>query len=636
MDFFAQQRRHRGTSLKLVALFVVAVVAMVAVIDAIVLAVLHAQPTGTLVGWLITATALTVLIIGGGMLTKTIALRSGGSAVAASVGAVPVDPSTTDPVLRRYVNVVQEMSIASGVPMPRLFVMEQEPGINAFAAGYTPADAAITATGGALHSLSRDELQGVIGHEFSHILNGDMRLNIRLIGLLNGILLLGLVGLRILAFGGGGRSNRRDNNANVILLVALAMMVLGFVGQFFASIIKAAVSRQREWLADASSVQFTRQTTGLEGAFKKIAGLPTGSALQNAHGASQVSHMLFGEGGSSFGQLFATHPPLFARIKALDPSFDPGQVEQLTRQWQAQPPNGLAEDAARGLVDAVPAPAAPQSVTPAAVTPAAVTARVGTVTTEAAARGAELSAQLPAAARQLAAQPSTALPLVLALLLHGDEQLRRQQLAAITARLGAGPAGLAASVADELGGLAPQLRLPLLDVAAPVVVARSPGELRAMLAALDDLALADRRVSLFEYCLTRLAASYIHDAADPAGRSRPGRGTVRGSRDAALGLLAALAAEGNDDPAAAAHAFATGVATLLPGEQVPYVAPADEWRTLDAGWAGLDALAGPEKARLVQAMVAAVRDDGVLTLHEAELLRTACRLLHCPLPPFVA
>jgi Zn-dependent protease with chaperone function len=629
VDFFEQQRRHRGTSLKLVLLFVVAVVAMIAVIDAIIAAVLHAQPTGTLVGWLIAATALTVLIIGGGMLTKTIALRSGGSAVATSVGAVPVDPTTTDPVLRRYVNVVEEMSIASGVPMPRLFVLEQEPGINAFAAGYTPADAAITATGGALHSLSRDELQGVIGHEFSHILNGDMRLNIRLIGLLNGILLLGLIGLRILAFGGGGRSNRKDNSANVILLVAIAMMVLGFVGQFFASIIKAAVSRQREWLADASSVQFTRQTTGLEGAFKKIAGLPTGSKLQNAHGASQVSHMLFGEGGSSFGQLFATHPPLFARIKALDPSFDPVQVEQLARQWQAQPPNGLAEDAARGLVDH-------GASAPRALTPADVAASVGTVGTEAVARGAELSAQLPATARRLASQPSTAVPLVLALLLHSDAQLRQHQLAAITARLGSHAAQATTSVAGEVAGLAPQLRLPLLDVAAPVVVARPRAELQAVLATLSDLALADRRISLFEYCLTRLVASYVQDAVDPSGRSRPGRGTLRGSRDAALNLLAALAAEGNDDPAAAAHAFATGTGTLLPGEQVSYAPPADEWRTLDAGWTSLDALAGPEKARLVQAMVAAVRDDGVLTLHEAELLRTACRLLHCPLPPFVA
>ncbi len=166
----------------------------------------------------------------------------------------------------------------------------------------------------------------MIGHEFSHILNGDMRLNIRLIGLLNGILLLGLVGLRVLAFGGGGRSNDRGGGASPILLVALAMMILGFVGQFFAGLIKAAVSRQREWLADASSVQFTRQTTGLEGALKKIAGVPTGSTLRDTRSAQEVSHMLFGEGGRSFSQLFATHPPLLKRIAALDPAFQPAQI----------------------------------------------------------------------------------------------------------------------------------------------------------------------------------------------------------------------------------------------------------------------------------------------------------------------
>ena len=160
-----------------------------------------------------------------------------------------------------------------------------------------------------------------------------MRLNIRLIGLLNGILLLGLVGLRVLAFGGGGRGNNRDGGASPILLVALAMMILGFVGQFFAGLIKAAVSRQREWLADASSVQFTRQTTGLEGALKKIAGVPTGSTLQDKRSAQEVNHMLFGEGGRSFSQLFATHPPLFKRIAALDPAFQPAQLDGLQQEW---------------------------------------------------------------------------------------------------------------------------------------------------------------------------------------------------------------------------------------------------------------------------------------------------------------
>jgi Zn-dependent protease with chaperone function len=346
MNFFERQRAARGTTVRLVLLFTAAVLAIVLLVDVVVFFVARTQPASSNIALLAVVSGLTLLIIAGGTVTKTISLRAGGSAVARSVGAVPVDPTSSDPRLRRFVNIVEEMSLASGVPMPRLFVLEQEPGINAFAAGYTPADAAITVTGGALQQLNRDELQGVIGHEFSHVLNGDMRLNIRLIGLLNGILLLGLIGLRMLSFGGGRGSDKKGGGA-LILVIALAMAILGFVGQFFAGLIKAAVSRQREWLADASAVQFTRQTTGLEGALKKIAGVPTGSALTNASAAREVSHMLFGEGGRSLGQLFATHPPLLKRIAALDPAFGPDEMAALSQQWRAEPPNGLAEDAAR-------------------------------------------------------------------------------------------------------------------------------------------------------------------------------------------------------------------------------------------------------------------------------------------------
>ena len=315
MDFFERQRAARSTTLRLVVLFTLAVISIVVVNDLVVLYLERNAPRSSIVGYLIAMSVFTLLVIAGGTASKMIALRAGGAAVAQSVGAVAVDPSTTDPRLRRYVNVVEEMSIASGVPMPRLFVLEQEAGINAFAAGYSPADAAITATSGALDRLNRDELQGVIGHEFSHVLNGDMRLNVRLIGLLNGILLLGLIGLRFLQFGGG--RSRDSKNGNPILVLAIALVVLGFVGQFFAGLIKAAVSRQREWLADASSVQFTRQTTGLVGALKKIAGLSEGSELSDKHGAKQVSHMLFGEGARRISSLYATHPPLEQRIARL-------------------------------------------------------------------------------------------------------------------------------------------------------------------------------------------------------------------------------------------------------------------------------------------------------------------------------
>ncbi|EUA18996.1 peptidase M48 family protein [Mycobacterium kansasii 662] len=376
MNFFDHQRAARSSTLKLVLLFIVAVVAMVAFIDAaaaVAMTYQRADPSAVL-GVVVGVTAVTLLIIAGGMITKTVALRQGGAAVAASVGAVQVDPTSSDPQLRRLVNIVEEMSLASGVPAPRLFVLAGEPGINAFAAGFTPADAAITVTSGALAQLNRDELQGVIAHEFSHILNGDMRLNIRLIGLLNGILLIGLTGMRVLQFGGGRGSSSK--NGAPIWMVALAMMVLGFIGVFFANIIKAAVSRQREWLADASAVQFTRQTAGLVGALKKIAGVASGSALRDARSATEVSHMLFGEGRRSFRAWYATHPPLADRIKALDPSFDPREIADLKQRYGQRSPDGLAEDAMAGFAPVGRAAGVRAGAEPAAA-PAGPLGRVG-------------------------------------------------------------------------------------------------------------------------------------------------------------------------------------------------------------------------------------------------------------------
>ncbi len=627
VDFFTRQHAARGTSAKLVVLFVLGVVSIVAVIDLIVLVAVRSSGTSSTIGWLVVATVGTLLIIGGGTTSKLIALRAGGVAVAQSVGAVPVDPTTSDPQLRRYINVVEEMSIASGVPVPRLFVLEREEGINAFAAGYTPADAAVTVTAGALHQLNRDELQGVIGHEFSHVLNGDMKLNLRLIGLLNGLLLLGLVGLRVLAF--GGRS--RDKNAAPLLVFAIAAMILGFVGQFFAGLIKAAVSRQREWLADASSVQFTRQTSGLTGALKKIAGVPTGSALQDSHSEQQINHMLFGEGKRSVSQLWATHPPLIDRIKALEPSFDPALVAALQQQYHDNPPNGMAEDAQLGLVR----PQAPAPAPHVMLTPAQVSARVGTFTPDDLARGAALSAQLDPSVRALATQVTTALPLVLAMLLDSSDQVRERQLALIAARLAPDAASAANAEYARVAAVPPLLRLPLVAITMPSVVARPPQRLDALVGVLDELALADGTFTVHEYCLTRLVRAYVQDSLDPVHRSRPGRATVQQQQQAAITLLAVVAAAGNDSAEAAQRAFAAGVTALgLPAQ--PLQPPRDFVSALDAVWAPLDSLDPRQKKPLIEALAAAIADDGKLAVAEAELLRTACALVHCPVPALLS
>ncbi|MCV7301360.1 M48 family metallopeptidase [Mycobacterium barrassiae] len=647
MNFFDHQRAARGTTLKLVFLFAAAVVALVAAIDgAAVVAMLYLGSdhkevdTSAIVAVVIVVTAVTLLVIAGGMLFKTLSLRQGGAAVAAAVGAVPVDPTTSDPQLRRLVNIVEEMALASGVPVPRLFVMPREQGINAFAAGFTPADAAIAVTAGALAQLNRDELQGVIGHEFSHILNGDMRLNIRLIGLLAGILLIGMIGLRALQFGGRGSDSK---GALPVLAFAFALMVLGFIGVFFANVIKAAVSRQREWLADASAVQFTRQTDGLEGALKKIGGIPTGSRLSDSRSAAEVSHMLFGEGARrSFASLFATHPPLVDRVKALNPSFDPREIAELQQRYAQQPPDGLAEDFAAGFAPAGTAagrslPTREESVAAPGrqvISPEQVVARAGTFTPADLKYGAALHARLPDDVRLLATQPTTAPVAVIALLLApATEPLRVQQLASLAQRLWPAASQEAAALADRMAKLPRELRLPFVGLALPQLAAHPRDYHDRLVAALNDLAVADGSVTIFEYCVTRLVWNYLQDAADPSRRSKVGNGSLNDVRPVVTTLLATLAAASGGDQGTATRALHGALRHLYGDAATPDNPRRFSWqKTLDDGWAAIDALEPKAKEALVEAMVISVLDDGTVTAAEAELLRAACGLMHVPLP----
>ncbi|AEV74321.1 Zn-dependent protease with chaperone function [Mycolicibacterium rhodesiae NBB3] len=651
MNFFDHQRAAKGTTLKLVFLFAAAVVALVAAVDAAaVVAMLYlgsdhnAVDASAIVAVVIVVTAVTLLVIAGGMLFKTLSLRQGGAAVAAAVGAVPVDPTTSDPQLRRLVNIVEEMALASGVPAPRLFVMPREQGINAFAAGFTPADAAIAVTAGALAQLNRDELQGVIGHEFSHILNGDMRLNIRLIGLLAGILLIGMIGLRALQFGGRGSDSK---GALPVLAFAFALMVLGFIGVFFANVIKAAVSRQREWLADASAVQFTRQTDGLEGALKKIGGIPSGSRLANSRNAAEVSHMLFGEGARrSFASLFATHPPLLDRVKALNPNFDPSEMAELQQRYAQQAPDGLAEDFALGFAPAgtalgrslsAPEPSLAESGRR-VVSPEQVVARAGTFTPADLKYGAALHAQLPDEVRLLATQPTTAPVAVIALLLAPRGQpLQTSQLSSVAQRLGPAASREAAALADRMAKLPDELRLPFVGLALQQLAAHPRDYQDRLVAALNDLAVADGTVTMFEYCVTRLVWNYLLDAADPARRSKVGNGSLNDVRPVATTLLATLAVASGSDHKAGQRALHHALRRLY-GDAATADNPRRlSWQqTLDDGWAAMDALEPKAKQALVEAMVMSVLDDGTVTAAEAELLRAACGLMHVPLPALLA
>jgi hypothetical protein len=395
------------------------------------------------------------------------------------------------------------------------------------------------------------------------------------------------------------------------------------------------VSRQREWLADASAVQFTRQTTGLAGALKKIAGMPEGSQLRDTHSEKQINHMLFGEGARGISQLLATHPPLLDRIVALEPTFDVDAVRALQDHYAEQRPDGLAEDAQLGLAGA-PMPGRP--VPPphtARVEPTAVRERVATLSRDDLAVGARINAMIPEQLRTAASQQGTAVPLVLAMLLDPHEDVGAVQAQIIRGRLGATTAAEAARFYPAVAHLDPILRLPIVSIAAALLAARPRPEQQALVTTLDELARADDVITVFEYSLTRLVGAYLLDAGDPLPRSRPGRARVETVRDAALTLLAVVSAAGNPDPVAAEHAFTTAAAHLLPGATVRYAPPAQPWRALDAGWEPLNSLDPRNKQVLVEALVLAVADDGVLAAAEAELLRTTCAMLRCPLPPLL-
>ncbi|MFP5305040.1 MAG: M48 family metallopeptidase [Gammaproteobacteria bacterium] len=631
MNFFEKQAQARRSTTWLVVLFTLAVVAIVAAIDFIVVLLFAGydaqQPAADPVslGPMIAAASLvTLTVIGISALYRTLRLRSGGRVVAESMGATPVPPDPKTLELQRLRNVVEEMSIASGVPVPALYVMENEAGINAFAAGYSPSDAVIAVTRGCLEQLDRDELQGVIAHEYSHVLNGDMRLNIRLMGLLFGIVSLTVLG-RILARVRGG--NRRGNQ---LAILGIGLIVIGGIGVFFARWIKAGVSRQREYLADASAVQFTRQTRGLAGALKKIAGYGEGSQLQHPD-TEEVSHMLFASGLAS--RLFATHPPIDARIRLLDPAFTP-QARRAARP-------AAAPEAAAAFAGGVQTPAAPAEPAPqaeptrsvGALAPADAVTRSGELSAEQIRRAGAVREALPEALRAAAYDAATAPALLMALLLAEDDSARTAQLQRIEASHGAELRSRALQLLPALRALERPQRLPLAALSLPALRTLDRAEIRRLKGSVHALIHADAQVSVHEYALGAMLDTQLGDTLKPAAAGAGGTALSQRSHEAAC-VLTVLASVGHADAQAAAAAFRAGLQHALPGATAAY-APPQRWHEgLDAALRRLDQVRVEHKARLLEACVMTLQHDGVVSVDEYELLRSLCASLHCPLPLF--
>ncbi len=652
MNFFQSQDQARRKTGFLIWMFMLAVLAIVAAVNLVVSALIInvGGETGALfpdINWLnnnlplvANISLVTAGFIGLSSLYKIASLSSGGGKVARSLGGTLITAEAQDPLHRRLYNVVEEMAIASGIPMPEVYVLERESAINAFAAGFTVGDAAVTVTRGTLELLSRDELQGVIGHEFSHILNGDMRLNMRLMGFLFGILVIGLIGRAVLnsaRYSDVRSSNSRRSDGTVaIYLAGLGLFLIGYIGVFFGQLIKAAVSRQREFLADASAVQFTRQTLGIAGALKKIAAVQQGSELRTVD-TDEVSHMLFAT-GASFSSWLATHPPLISRIKALEPNFTEAELDRLAEQMREQTPtqnSAVASDeslATAGFAKHF------------AVSPEALIETVG--------MPAEGHMQLASKLRQaipenlyFAAHSSTdALPLVLALLLDQNEIVRRSQLDLIAEQLGGATVLTAETLYFEIGKLGTQFRLPLLQMAFPFIKNRPLEQLERIADLVRRLIEVDGVVDTFEFALSQVLKTHLMDAAHPQHR----HGNLRLAQlPVAVGaLFSVMAKQGHAETGTADRAYhkgmdslgryQSGIKRLIDTQQWPTFSPPQHWvSSTDAALDQLDGLHILDKQALVSALVSTIFDDGKVIAGEAELLRAICATLHCPLPPFV-
>ncbi|MEO6918198.1 MAG: M48 family metallopeptidase [Collimonas sp.] len=649
MTFFEQQHQARQETRKLVFLFALAVIAIVIAVNLAMALLwnfkfgshhelLHSYPKG----FFAINTLITLALIGGGTLIQTFNLRDGGDAVALMAGGRMISPATGDLQERRLLNVVEEMALASGIACPKVYLLEQEDSINAFAAGYNQNEAVVAVTRGTLNRLTRDELQGVVGHEFSHILNGDMRLNVHLIGVLFGIQMIAGFGQQLMNFGRFSTSNRDDKGPPwqlVMLFAGLALFVVGYIGIFFGRVIKSAVSRQREFLADASAVQFTRNPEGIGGALRKIGGLTDGKKIGsqiNHPNAEQLSHLFLGSARPNLlDGWFATHPPLMERLKRIyGRSMSPLEAPELQTPY-AEHAERMPDlpFAAAGFAGAGDGPAMQPSA------PSFGAAGLATPSLEfgnSSGNKSPLPAQLDGAVRN----PVAARAVIYAMLL-GDGAERDAQLAILKADAPQ-QAAMTTFLAESIARLPLSARLPLVDLAAPALWQLTQPERDNLLAIVDQLIAADSRITLAEFVLQTILTRRL---APRAGRLVP----IRFNRLSDLGpdvalLLSLVAhvsvpADRTDMTAARLTAFLRGATACseLKLASHDYCDGASlSFPRVRQALDNANQLAPLAKPQLIKALLAAADDGNALQLTSADILRAICAGIEAPIPPAVA
>lgn len=624
MDFFEHQEVARKRTGRLVVLFALAVLGIIALVY---LAVAFAMGLGSSspeasaiyldVTLLLVVSAIVSLVVGLSSVGKIASLRSGGAAVASTLKGRLVTEPTRNEHERRLLNVVEEMAIASSVPVPAVYVLDHEEGINAFAAGWTTNNAVIGVTRGTMEKLTRDELQSVIAHEFSHILNGDMRLNIRLMGIVFGILILGIIGRVVVrALSHGSRRSSRGKESTgvlVVLVVGFALMVIGYIGTFFGQWIKASISRQREFLADASAVQFTRNPSGISGALKKIGGYAAGSSITNPQ-AEEISHMLFGQG---FNAIFATHPPLKDRIRRIEPTFD-GTIPTLTDEkpvWDDGKKPALRVGAGVAELGAL--------------------AMIGQPTRAHLEHAQQLVATFPRALKSASTESYGARAVVYALLLSREEGTRRDQLRVLQNEADSQVYAATQKLLGHVGQLDPNARLPLIDLSIPALRELSEDQFLVFRHNVESLIRADCHLDVFEWTLSRVVLHHVEPIFEPKKKNRTDYYSLKTLSQPCELLLSTLAYVGHTKRDDAERAFGKGSEHLNIGSLS--IRPLEECSLQGLGevHATLSRVSFPAKRDLLYACAATISADKRVTVEEGELLRGIADSLDCPMPPLL-
>lgn len=639
MDFFKSQDVARRKTWQLSLLFVAAIVALVVLTNIFVAfaslfmsgtpgavsltedssTILNSIPFATW-GWI---TFGVVGVVGTASLYKYLRLRGGGRVVAESFGGRLLTRDQASFHERRLLNVVEEMAIASGVSVPPVYLLE-ESGINAFAAGHTVEDAVIGINRGTIELLNREELQGVVAHEFSHILNGDMKINLRLIAVLHGILFIGLLGRLLLRSSG----NAGRKNGMPLLVFGLGFAVIGYGGTFFGNLIKAAVSRQREYLADAAAVQFTRNPGGIGAALKKIGGHLTGSSIENSN-AHEASHLFFAAVAPSFMRfLFATHPPLPARIRAIDPRWDGNYpvVAPLSGEADERDVSGLAVDSS------IASFASFSSFAESANTPESIVESIGNPDDGAVVRARELIQLAGNALTQAAHEAFPATALMYALLLSPDEATRLLQLEQIETRSPRGAREEATRLHDLLTLVDRLQKTLLLDRAIPALKTLSTSQYRTFIQQVAELVDMDRRIDLFEWMTSLKLIKDLapHFLGNPSARVR--YKSLSQVRADLLVLLASLSGIGEITGSGREAAFGEGIRIAgLEPTQLPETEP--DFSAINNAMFRLRSLAPLQKPKILKAAVATLMFEQRLKTDEAALLHLIAGALDCPLPP---